>query len=176
MRRDRLRAAASSWITAAWPCSAAHIAAVVPRRVSLAFGLRAVIEQHLHRGHVAGSRRHHQGGFTVRQYRGVRVDAGFQEFFDHRGVAVLGGEEHRRRAVAIGGFGIGSGVDEKVGGFEIVPAGGPVEGGGAVGLGGVYVGVVLDECADGFGIVVCSGVGYFAVRCAAGEDSGEPTR
>ena len=112
---------------------------MVPRRLSFAFDLRAVIEQHLNCVHVAGARCHHQGRLAMGQDGGVGVGAGFQEFFDHRSVAVLGGEEHGRGAIAIRCSGSGAGVNEEIGGFEIVPASGPVEGGGAVGLGSVYV-------------------------------------
>ena len=67
--------------------------------------LRAAVEQHLHRRHVAGARRHHQRRLSPRQ-RLVRIRARLQQALDDRRVAVQAGQRERREALAVGDLGL----------------------------------------------------------------------
>ena len=84
---------------------------------------------------------------------------------DHRGAAVQTCQRQRSDAIVIGGVYVRTGGEQEVGGFQIVPMGGPMERGGSVALGGVDVGVLLEEGRDGFGVLGFYGVDQAEVGC-----------
>src|SRR5215470_13682873 len=108
---------------------------------------------------------HHQCCFSMRQNRSIRIGASFDESFHHWGAAVHCPKEHWRCAVAIYRFCVSAGVDKRVGHFEVIPTGSPVQGGGSVGLSGVDIGLLLQQGLDGHCVLVHGCVGDIAVRC-----------
>ena len=69
-----------------------------PTQGFLRVDLRAAVEQHLHRRHVARARRHHQRRLSPRQ-RLVRIRARLQQALDDGGVAIQAGQRERREAL-----------------------------------------------------------------------------
>ena len=66
-----------------WPCSEAHIKAVVPRRVSLALTRAPWSEQQFDRVFIPGARGQHQSGFSMGKHGSVGIGTCLQEFLDH---------------------------------------------------------------------------------------------
>ena len=67
---------------------------------------------------------------------------------DHRGAAVDAGEPQRRGAVAVRRPHVGAGLDQQVGGGEIVDMRGPVERRRAVDFGGVRIGALAPAARE----------------------------
>ena len=99
---------------------------------------RAVIQQQLRGGQVAGSRHREQRRLAV-GIRRVHIRAGLEQHLQHVGVADFGGEAHRRRPVVVGERHIGAGAHETSGLGDVAVEDGPLQRRAAVGVTAVDV-------------------------------------
>ena len=95
----------------------------------------------------ADPRRNHQRSLALRR-RAVRIGAGRDQQLDHRGVGVGGGDQERRDAVAVRRRRRRAGLEQQIGGFEVVQVHRVVQRRRAVRGGAVRVAVLVQRRAQ----------------------------
>src|SRR5262245_42268492 len=86
----------------------------------------SALNQEVYRFQVAGARGRHQSRLST-GVRGVGVDSCTKKAVDHRGIAVESREVDRRDTVTCSDVHFCARLDQQLGSFEIVLAGGPME-------------------------------------------------
>src|SRR5204863_9725799 len=97
--------------------------------------------------HLARACRRHDCGLTARQCR-VRICPSLEQHCDHPCAAVRARQRQRRYPIPICSLHVGASPKQQLGGFDIVPIRGPVQGSCSIHLGFIHVFVTAKEPAN----------------------------
>ena len=160
-----------SFTTAAWFSAAAHISAVCPRHASCVFTLAPKVSS-IFTASTLPVRAAVISAVSPSPKAALGSAPAFRRASTIATLPTVARLVQRRDAVAVGRLGVGAGAEQELRRLEIVPVGGPVEGGHPFGVGPVHIETLFQQRPHVGLVAVPDRVGDPRVAAGGGESAG----